>query len=142
MNNNQEKPVLGTKYLVLNVFWILLGLVLIVLSALNILDSSVYSGMGGALIGVGAVRLVQLVRYQNNAEYRENVNTKRNDERNRFLSMKSMATAAYIMAMVDAVGSLVAMWMEEPVIQQVLLLSLAALAGIYWVVYIVLSKKY
>ena len=79
MNNNRR--------LVLSIFWVVLGLVLVVLSIAEVLDSSVYAGMGGALTAVGALQVIRNLRYRGNEEYREKVDTEVNDERNRFLRM-------------------------------------------------------
>ena len=56
MNNNRR--------LVLSIFWVVLGLVLVVLSIMEVLDSSVYAGMGGALAAVGALQVIRNLRYR------------------------------------------------------------------------------
>ncbi len=53
----------NNKRLALSIFWVLLGIVLIGLSVMEVLDKSIYSGMGGALIGVGILQIVRIVRY-------------------------------------------------------------------------------
>ena len=83
----------NNKRLALIVFWIVLGAVLVVLTVTEVLDSSIYSGMGGALMAVGTLQLIRAVKYRKDSEYKEKVDTELGDERNRFLRMKSWSWA-------------------------------------------------
>ena len=134
MNNNRR--------LVLSIFWVVLGLVLVVLSIMEVLDSSVYAGMGGALAAVGALQVIRNLRYRGNEEYREKVDTEVNDERNRFLRMKSWSWAGYIVVLVEAIGVIVAMIMGKETIQMILCYSVCLILCAYWISYLVLSRKY
>ena len=134
MNNNRR--------LVLSIFWMVLGLVLVVLSIMEVLDSSVYAGMGGALAAVGALQVIRNLRYRGNEEYREKVDTEVNDERNRFLRMKSWSWAGYIVVLVEAIGVIVAMIMGKETIQMILCYSVCLILCAYWISYRVLSRKY
>lgn len=134
MNNNRR--------LVLSIFWVVLGLVLVVLSIAEVLDSSVYAGMGGALTAVGALQVIRNLRYRGNEEYREKVDTEVNDERNRFLRMKSWSWAGYIVVLVEAIGVVVAMIMGKETIQMILAYSVCLILCAYWISYLVLSRKY
>ena len=84
---------MNKKHLAVYIMEILAGIILLGLGVAGKLDEF-WSGMGGALIGIGTMRLVQIVCYQKNEAYRENVNTERNDERNRFLHMKAWQLTA------------------------------------------------
>ena len=134
MNNNRR--------LVLSIFWVVLGLVLVVLSIMEVLDSSVYAGMGGALAAVGALQVIRNLRYRGNEEYREKVDTEVNDERNRFLRMKSWSWAGYIVVLVEAIGVIVAMIMGKETVQMILCYSVCLILCAYWISYLVLSRKY
>ena len=134
MNNNRR--------LVLSIFWVVLGLVLVVLSIMEVLDSSVYAGMGGALTAVGALQVIRNLRYRGNEEYREKVDTEVNDERNRFLRMKSWSWAGYIVVLVEAIGVVVAMIMGKETVQMILCYSVCLILCAYWISYLVLSRKY
>jgi hypothetical protein len=81
------------KRLFLSVFWVILGAVLLVLSVTEVLDSARYAWMGGALIAVGALRLVQCLRLSRDGAYREHVETEAHDERNAFLRARAWAWA-------------------------------------------------
>ena len=54
----------NNKRLALSIFWIVLGAVLVWLSVTETIDSSIYSGIGGGLIAVGMIRIVQIIRYR------------------------------------------------------------------------------
>ena len=134
MNNNRR--------LVLSIFWVVLGMVLVALSITEVLDSSVYAGMGGALAAVGALQTIRHIQYRRNEDYREKVDTEVNDERNRFLRMKSWSWAGYIVVLVEAIGVIVAMIMGKETLQMVLAYSVCLILCAYWISYLVLSRKY
>ena len=66
------------------VIYMILGVALVVLGILEILDSF-WSGMGGALIAVGAVRTIGILRYRKDEAYRERMEVEMGDERNHFI---------------------------------------------------------
>ena len=132
----------NNKRLALNIFWILLGAVLIVLTLTEKLDSSIYSGMGGALMAVGVLQLVRTVKYRKDAGYREKVDTEISDERNRFLRMKSWSWAGYCTILIEGIGVIVAMILGERTIQLLLSYSVCLILVVYWVAYLILSRKY
>ena len=134
MNNN--------KRLVLSIFWIVLGITLMILSIAEVLDDSVYSGMGGALTAVGALQLMRNLKYRRDPEYREKIDTELSDERNRFLQMKSWSWAGYIAVMVQATASVAAYFMGQRTVQLVLWYSICLLVLAYWVSWMILSRKY
>jgi len=130
------------KRLFLSVFWVILGAVLLVLSMTEVLDSARYAGMGGALIAVGALQIVQHLKYRRDAAYREKIDTEVGDERNRFLRMKSWSWAGYITILVEGIGSVVAMVMKQETVQLMLAYSVCLLIAAYYFSYLILSKKY
>ncbi len=130
------------KRLALSVFWLLLGAVLTGLSAAEVIDGGIWSGMGGALIGVGAVRLLMILRYRKDPEYKEKVDTEAQDERNRFLRMKSWAWTGYVVLITEAVGSVAAMILKERIVQLALSYTVCFTLIVYLISYAILSKKY
>ena len=95
----------NNRRLALNIFWIILGAVLLALSVAEVLDS-IFAGMGGALMAVGALWLARSIRYRKDAAYREKIDIEVNDERGRFLRMKSWPLAGYIVVLAEAAGPL------------------------------------
>ena len=132
----------NNKKLVLSIFWAVVGLVLTVLSVTEVLDSSIYSGMGGGLMAVGVLQSIRNVKYRKDADYREKIDTEANDERNRFLRMKSWSWAGYIAILVEAVGVIVAIILGEETVRLILSLSVCLILVAYWVSYLILSRKY
>lgn len=131
----------NNKRLTLSVFWIVLGTVLTVLSAKEVLDSQ-YSSMGTVFIVIGAMQVIRNIRYRKDPEYRERINTEFSDERNSFLRMKSWSWAGYIVVLVESVGVVVAMILGERTVQLVLSYSVCLILCVYWIAYLVLSRKY
>ena len=132
----------NNKKLALSIFWAVVGLVLTVLSVTEVLDSSIYSGMGGGLMAVGVLQSIRNVKYRKDADYREKIDVEANDERNRFLRMKSWSWAGYIAILVEAVGVIVAIILGEDTILLILSFSVCLILVAYWVSYLVLSRKY
>ncbi|MBO5640145.1 MAG: hypothetical protein J5916_09595 [Oscillospiraceae bacterium] len=132
----------NNKRLALSIFWAVVGLVLTVLSVTEVLDSSIYSGMGGGLMAVGVLQAIRNVKYRKDADYREKIDVEANDERNRFLRMKSWSWAGYIAILVESVGVIVAIILGEETLRLILSLSVCLILVAYWVSYLVLSRKY
>ena len=87
----------NNRRLALSIFWVIVGAVLVVLSLTEVLDSSVYAGMGGALMAVGCLQ---------------------------------------------AIGVIVALVLGNETVQLVLAYSVCLILAVYWVVYMILNKKY
>ena len=132
----------NNRRLALSIFWAVLGVVLIVLSVTEVLDSSLYAGMGGALTAVGILQCIRNVRYRKDREYREKIDIELKDERNRYLRMKSWAWAGYIVVLAEGVGVVVAMVLGKETVQLILSCSVCLLLCAYWISYLVLNRKY
>ena len=128
--------------LALSIFWIVLGAVLLGLSVANVLDSTIYAGMGGALLAVGILQVIRNLRYRTNPSYQEKIDTEVNDERNIFLGMKSWSWTGRVIVLVECIGIIVAMVLGQQTIQLVLSYSVCAILVIYWVTFMILAKKY
>ena len=132
----------NNKKLALSIFWVVLGAVLLGLSAAEVLDSDVYSGMGGALMAVGALQIARNLKYRNDPAYKEKIDTEANDERNRFLRMKSWAWTGYIVVLTEGIGVIAAMILGQHMIRQILSYSVCLILVVYWITYMILSRKY
>ncbi|MCR5522752.1 MAG: hypothetical protein K6F64_03820 [Clostridia bacterium] len=130
------------KKLALSIFWVLVGAALLVLSVTEVLDMTIFAGMGGGLIAVGVLQIIRNVKYMKNTEYREKIDVEVNDERNTYLRMKSSTWTVYLFTLLAAVASLVAMFLGERTVQYSLMFSISVLLVIYWISYLVLSRKY
>lgn len=131
----------NNRKLALSIFWVLSGIALLVLSVAEVLESSMYAGMGGALIAVGVIQIIRNLKYRNDPAYREKMDTEAADERNRFLRMKSWAWAGYITILVEGCGAIAAMILGQRTVQMVLSYSLCLILAVYWAAYVVLNRK-
>ena len=132
----------NNRRLALSIFWMVLGIALMGLSVAEVLDSTLYAGMGGGLIAVGALQVIRNLRYRKNGDYREKIDTQIRDERNRFLRMKSWSWTGYIVILVEAVGVIVFMVLGQKAVQSVLSCSVCLMLCVYWISYLILSRKY
>ena len=132
----------NNRKLILSIFWMILGAVLLGLSIAEVLDSSMYAGMGGALIAVGALQTSRNLRYRKDPEYREKIDTEANDERNSFLRMKSWSWTGYIVVLAEGFGSVAAMVLGKRELQLTLAYSVWLILVVYWISFFIISKKY
>ena len=126
---------------ILALFWILLGGILWALSFAGKLDNFWY-GMSGGLIAVGVIRLVRLVKYSRDSEYREKVDTENRDERNRFISARAWAWAGYIYVFAAAFGTIGFHISGHEDLSFFCSISMCALLVFYYVSWLILRKKY
>lgn len=131
----------NNRKLAFSIFWIILGAVLMVLTA-NGVVSDMYSGMGGALIGIGVLQVIRNLRYRTNSKYREKLDVELQDERNKYIRMKSWSWTGYIIVLVQSLGVVIAFVMRQSVIQQVLTLSVCLTLCVYRISYAVICRKY
>lgn len=133
-NNNRR--------LILSIFWVVLGLVLFVLSVAEILDPTYFSAMGVALVVVGTLQVIRHLRYRKDKEYKEKIDIEVTDERNRFLRLQSWAWTGYIVVLIEAAGSIAAAVLGQEIVRQVLSYSVCLIVCVYWITWLVLSRKY
>ena len=123
------------------IVYIILGIVLVVLGVMEIVDSY-WSGMGGALIAVGVIRGIGMLRYRNDESYRENMETEMKDERNQFIRNKAWAWAGYLFVFIAAISTIVFKMLGQDLLSVAAGFAVCILALLYWVCYLVLKKKY
>ena len=132
---------MSKKRLVVQILEIVAGIILLGLGIAGKADSF-WSGMGGALIGVGAMYLVQNIRYQKNPDYRENVNTERNDERNKFLNMKAWQMTGSWFVIIAAVATFVFKFAGKEDLMMLCGGAVGLMTFMYWIFFLYLRKKY
>ena len=123
------------------ILYLILGAALLVLGTLEIVDSF-WSGMGGALIAMGVLRLVQFLRYRTDASYREKWDVEVQDERNHFVRNKAWAWAGYLFVMIAGVCAIVCRVVGQELLSMAACFAVGILALLYWLCYLVLKKKY
>lgn len=130
-----------SKKIFLSLFWIVLGAILTAMYFLGKLPEF-YNSFGFALVIVGILQLIRHIRYAKNKEYREKVDTLQNDERNKYLSTKAWAYAGYLFVFINAIFIFVFRFINKPELSISCSLSISAIILLYYISYIVLSKKY
>lgn len=134
------------RYLPLAVLYIVLGIALFVSCQIVDLGNStlaqILPGMGGALFGVGIVRLVMGIKLEKDAEYRENYEIRINDERNRYLRMKAWSWAGYVFVLIAAVATIVFAVADRKELMMLASGGLCIMLVLYWVSYMIVRRKY
>ena len=134
------------RYLPLAVIYIVLGIALFVSCQIVDLGSStlaqILPGMGGALCGVGVVRLVMGRKLENDAEYRENYEIQVNDERNRYLRMKAWSWAGYLFIIGCSVFVIIFAILDKPDMMQMAAFGTCIMLVLYWISYLIVRRKY
>ena len=123
------------------IIYIILGVALMVLGMLEVVNSF-WSGMGGALIAVGVVRMIHILRYHNDESYRENMEIETKDERNQFIRNKAWAWAGYLFVLIAAISTIVLKLLGQDLLSIAAGFVVCVLMLLYWVCYLVLKKKY
>ena len=126
---------------IVSILEILIGAALLVLGLTGVLDEF-WEGMGTGLIVVGMLMFIRQIRYRTNAEFKEELDVKEKDERNRFIAMKSWSWAGYTYVLVAAVGTIVAKILGHDDIMMMLSRSVCFILVFYWLFYLILQKKY
>ena len=129
------------KRMVAYIVYIIFGVTLLVLGVLEIVDSF-WSGMGGALIAMGVVRMIQILRYNKDESYREKWDVETQDERNHFIRNKAWAWAGYLFVLIAAVCAIVFKLLGQDLLSIMAGFAVSILVLLYWVCYLVLKKKY
>ena len=129
------------KKIYLSIFWMVLGAVLIGCDVAGLVGE-VWSGMGGGLLAVGGLQVYRQLKYRRNEEYREKVDIALQDERNNFIRGKAWAWAGYLFVIIAAVGSLILRFAGKSELADMAACGVALLVFLYWVSYMMLSRKY
>ena len=129
------------KRIAAQILWAILGCVLLVLGCFEVVDPF-WSGMGTALMVVGALRLIRAYRFTKDASYREKVEIEIGDERNRYLRGKAWAWAGYLFVLIAAISTIVLKLLGHDLLSIAAGFAVCILALLYWGSYWLLKKKY
>ncbi len=126
---------------ILSCLYVLVGIAFMVLGIAERLDSF-WSGMGGGLVGVGAVQLYRFIRYSKDAVYKEAVDIAKSDERNGFITGKAMCWAGYLFVMIVSVGTIVFRVAGKNDLSKFCGFAVCLMLVLYWLSYLIVRKKY
>lgn len=127
--------------LIASIIEIIIGLALVAASMFGVVDEY-WSGMGTALIIVGILFLIRVIKYKTNDDYKEKYDIERNDERNKYLALKAWAWAGYLFVIAAAFGSIVLKLVGREDLMKMASGSVCLVMVFYWISYMVLKKKY
>ena len=126
---------------IFSIIWLAIGLPLIGLSIAGLVDSF-WSGMGSALVVIGACRLLRAHRLSKSEEYREKMETFETDERFHFLRAKAWSWAGYLFVIIAGVSVIAFKILGMDAASQAASGAVCLLLVLYWGAYFVLKKKY
>ena len=124
-----------------NIIEIVVGAALLVLGIIGIIDEF-WTGMGMALVVVGMLLFIRQIRYRTNEDFKEEMDIREKDERNKYIAMKAWSWAGYLFVMLAAVGTILMKILGQETIMMVLSGSVCVILVFYWVSYMILQKKY
>lgn len=130
------------KRLILNIIWVVIGALLLGACIAGVLESELYSGLGGGLIGVGFVQILRNIRYKTDADYKEKMDIEVGDERMKFIRKTSWAWTGWLSVIIAGIGSIIALVTGQYILQQYLAFSVCVILLVFLAVYFVLKKKY
>lgn len=123
------------------IIYILLGVLLWGLGFAEIVDEF-WSGMGGALLLIGILRIVRIFRLQKDESYREKMEVEASDERNQFIRNKAWAWAGYLFILIAASMVIVLKVMGQELLSYAASITVCLMLVLYWGAYLILKKKY
>lgn len=129
------------KPLNMSIFWVVLGIVLIVCHLARLIEDYWFS-MGIAFIVVGTLQIIRHIRYKTDSDYRETRDIATSDERNKFIANKAWAWAGYLYVMIAAIGSIVCKLLGREDLMMFCSSSVCVIMALYWLSWLWLKKKY
>ena len=121
--------------------WLVLGIALAALGIAGTLDEF-WSGMGSALLVIGAVRLLRSYRLNKSEAYREKMEISTTDERMRFLRTRAWSWAGYLFTLIAGVSVIVLHLLGNDPLSQAASLGVCLMIVLYWGSFLFLQKKY
>ena len=126
---------------IFGIIWLVTGLVLTILSALEVLVEF-WSGMGAALLVVGMARLLRGYRLSKSDAYREKREVAETDERFHFIRNKAWAWAGYLFVIISAVCTILLRVLGQELLCIASGVAMGLMVVLYWVCFFILKKKH
>ena len=127
--------------LIFGSIWLALGIGLVTLGIFETLDEF-WSGMGAALLIMGAARLLRGYRLGKSEAFREKMEINTTDERMRFIRMKAWSWAGYLFVILAGISTIVLYLLDNHPLSQAASLGVFLMIALYWISFFVLKKKY
>ena len=130
-----------SKRLVINIVWVMIGLVLVGLAFLGKVDNF-WNGMGSGLLVIGVINILRVYRLNKNEAYREKVEIEISDERNKFIRNKAWAWSGYLFVLIMAISSIVFRIIHMEQLSLFASYTVCLMILLYWISYFILKRKY
>jgi uncharacterized membrane protein len=130
-----------SKRLVINIIWVMIGLVLVGLAFLGKVDSF-WNGMGSGVLVIGVINILRVYRLNKNEAYREKVEIEISDERNKFIRNKAWAWSGYLFVLIMAISSIVFRIINMEQLSVFASYTVCLMILLYWISYFILKRKY
>lgn len=131
---------MNNKRFIVSIIEIVVGISLIIGSFMGV--DEYWSGMGTAFLVVGILNIIRVVKYKKNDEYREKWDIEVNDERNKYLRLKSWAWAGYLFVMSGGIGTIGFKLAGKEDLMKMASYSVCYIMILFWISNIFLRKKY
>lgn len=132
---------MNKKRFIASIIEIIVGICLITGSVFGAVDEF-WSGMGTTLLVIGILFLLRAIKYKTNDEYREKWDIEVNDERNKYLKLKSWAWAGYLFVLTGGVGTIAFKLIGREDLMMMASSSVCYIMVLFWISYVALRKKY
>jgi uncharacterized membrane protein len=130
-----------SKRLVINIVWVMIGLVLVGLAFLGKVDNF-WNGMGSGLLVIGVINILRVYRLNKNEAYREKVEIEISDERNKFIRNKAWAWSGYLFVLIMAISSIVFRIIHMEQLSIFASYTVCLMILLHWISYFILKRKY
>ncbi len=136
------KEYFDNKKLAINICLMLTGILLWGLTFSGKLPSGYWDTLGVTLAVIEALQIARNLRYRKDTEYKKKIDIEFSDERNSYIRLKAWSYTGYLFVIGAAIVSLILFITGKEETGQILSYCMCAELVIFYVSYLVLSRKY
>lgn len=125
-----------------SVIYTIIGIILIVLSALGPLQNEILSSFGAVCSVLGAVKIVRYFRITKNENLLRACETAETDERNIMIMTKARSISFTAFMLLAAISVIVLLLLNQQLAAEIIAFTNCGLLITYRICYFILSKKY
>lgn len=125
-----------------SVIYTIIGIILIVISALGSLQNEILSSFGAVCAVLGAVKIVRYFRITKNENLLRACETAETDERNIMIMTKARSISFTAFMLLAAISVIVLLLLNQQLAAQIIAFTICGFLITYRICYFILSKKY
>lgn len=122
--------------------YMLIGVAIIALSAVNIIDNDFIYPFGAAFAAVGFVQIVKNIRLIRNPKTMERREIAETDERNVMIWEKARSLTLSVFSVLGGIAIIILYLIEQFFAGQIVAYTMYGLLTIYWICYLIIKRKY